>query len=73
MVIKEMRENNEVQTNTVSTVNQACQIADRYSYSFYDSLILAAALEAECPVLFSEDLQHGQLIEQALTIKNPFI
>jgi len=73
LVIKEMRENNEVQTNTVSTVNQACQIADRYSYSFYDSLILAAALEAECPVLFSEDLQHGQLIEQALTIKNPFI
>jgi len=72
-VLQEMKQNNRVHTNTFSTIQQACQIADRYNYSFYDSLILAAALEAACPLLFSEDLQHGQLIEQALTIKNPFI
>jgi len=43
----------------------------RYRYSFYDSLIIAAALEAGCSRLYSEDLQHGQRIE-GLTITNPF-
>ena len=46
-------------------------IKSRYQYSFYDSLIIAAALEAGCKTLYSEDLQHGQQIEQ-MTIKNPF-
>ena len=44
----------------------------RYQFSFYDSLIVAAALEAGCKTLYSEDLQHGQRIEQ-LTIDNPFM
>ena len=44
----------------------------RYQFSFYDSLIVAAALEAGCKTLLSEDLQHGQRIEQ-LTINNPFM
>ncbi len=47
-------------------------IQSRYQYSFYDSLIIAAALEAGCKTLYSEDLQHGQQIEQ-LTIHNPFM
>ncbi|ABA57949.1 PIN domain-containing protein [Nitrosococcus oceani] len=47
-------------------------IQSRYQYSFYDSLIIAAALEAGCKTLYSEDLQQGQRIEQ-LTIKNPFM
>ena len=46
-------------------------IQDRYQYSFYDSLIIAAALEAGCTRLYSEDLQHGQTIE-GLTIEDPF-
>jgi predicted nucleic acid-binding protein len=49
----------------------ALEIKDRYRFSFYDSLIIAAALEAGCLTLFSEDLQHGQQIE-GLTIENPF-
>jgi predicted nucleic acid-binding protein len=44
----------------------------RYQFSFYDSLIVAAALEAGCKTLYSEDLQHEQCIEQ-LTINNPFM
>ena len=44
----------------------------RYQYSFYDSLIIAAALETGCKTLYSEDMQHGQRIEQ-LIIKNPFL
>ena len=47
------------------------EIQARYRFSFYDSLIVAAALEAGCKTLYSEDLQHGQQIE-GLTIDNPF-
>lgn len=47
-------------------------IKSRYQFSFYDSLIIAAALEAGCKTLYSEDMQHGQRIEQ-VTIKNPFV
>lgn len=50
----------------------ATSLHQRAAFSFYDSLIVAAALEAGCTTLFSEDLQHGQRIE-TLTIVNPFI
>ncbi len=50
----------------------ALEVAERWKYTFYDSLILAAALESGCETLFSEDLQHGQRIG-SLTIKNPFV
>ncbi|MCE2500879.1 MAG: PIN domain-containing protein [Dehalococcoidia bacterium] len=46
-------------------------IQARYGFSFYDSLIVAAALEAGCSTLYSEDMQDGQQIE-GLTIRNPF-
>jgi predicted nucleic acid-binding protein len=46
-------------------------LQERYRYSFYDSLILAAALSSGCDRLYTEDLQHGQRIE-GLTIVNPF-
>ena len=68
-----MAQNNEVHTNSFTTIQRACKIAERYSFSFYDSLIVAAALESGCLILFSEDLQHGQVIEKVLTVKNPFI
>ena len=46
-------------------------IQSRYQFSFYDSLIVAAALEAGCKTLYSEDLRHGQQVE-GVTIANPF-
>jgi predicted nucleic acid-binding protein len=51
---------------------RALDIQARYHYGFYGALIIAAALEAGCTRLYSEDLQHGQLIER-LTIENPFL
>jgi predicted nucleic acid-binding protein len=48
------------------------EVAERYGYSLYDSMIIAAALEAECRTLYSEDLQHGQVIDKRLTVTNPF-
>jgi predicted nucleic acid-binding protein len=51
--------------------SRAISVHDRYRYSFYDSLIIAAALQAACTRLYSEDMQDGQRIE-GLTIVNPF-
>ncbi len=51
--------------------HRSLDIQVRYRYSFYDALIIAAALDAGCNRLYSEDLQHGQQIED-LTIENPF-
>ena len=51
--------------------HRALNIRSRYRYSFYDSLIIAAALGSGCSELISEDLQAGQTID-GLTIINPF-
>lgn len=48
------------------------EIQHRYGFSFYDGMILAAALEGGCRRLMTEDLQHGQVID-GLTITNPFV
>lgn len=50
---------------------KALDVMDRWQFSFYDSLIISAALQADCQTLYSEDLQHNQKI-QTLTIVNPF-
>ena len=57
---------------SIDLLQSALEQKDRYKYSFYDSLIIAAALEAKCDVLYSEDLHHGQHIGQ-LRIENPFV
>ena len=54
-------------------IDSAVKIHLAYKYRFYDSLIIAAALRAECKTLLSEDMQHGQVIEGTLTIINPFV
>jgi len=48
------------------------EIAERYGFSIYDSMIVAAALRARCKTLYSEDLQSGQVIERQLRVVNPF-
>jgi len=71
--IAENCSNNWLFTNRRETVLQACEIATRYKFSFYDSLIVSAALQCECGILFTEDMQDGQLIDGQLLIKNPFL
>lgn len=51
---------------------RAARLAQRFNYRFYDCSIIAAALEAGCVILYSEDLQDGQVIDGLLTIRNPF-
>jgi predicted nucleic acid-binding protein len=49
----------------------AMDIGSRFGFAIYDSLILAAALKAGCTTVYSEDMQHGQVVE-GLRIENPF-
>ena len=62
----------DVETVTIETHDRALAIVERYGFSLYDSLLIAAALIADCKVLYSEDLQHGQLIDRQLRVVNPF-
>jgi predicted nucleic acid-binding protein len=57
---------------TVATNEAALEIAERDGIGFYDSLIVASAIEAGCTTLLSEDMQDGRAIVGTLTIQNPF-
>lgn len=57
---------------TVEHHEKGTEIAERYGFSFYDSVIVASALLAGCKTLYSEDLQHQQIIDKQLTVLNPF-
>lgn len=61
-----------VEPMSVDTHDHAAQVAERYGLSIYDALVVAAALQAGCATLYSEDMQDGQVIERQLTIRNPF-
>lgn len=56
---------------SIELYTQALDVMERWKFSFYDSLIVAAALRADCSILYSEDLQHEQKIGP-MTIRNPF-
>ena len=63
----------EVVAVDANTIRKAIDLAKRYALSHWDSLIIAAALLADCQTLFSEDMQHGQVFDKQLTVVNPFI
>ena len=58
-------------TMSEALYHRALDVRGRWRFGFYDSLIVAAALMAGCRTLLSEDMQHGQKVEQ-LTIIDPF-
>ncbi len=55
-----------------ATIRRAIELKHRYGFSYYDSLIVATALENGCTRLYSEDMHNG-LIVDTLTIVNPFV
>jgi predicted nucleic acid-binding protein len=63
----------ELKIITNKTLLNAFKIAVTYKLSHWDGLIIASALEASCTTLYSEDLQHNQVIEGTLKIVNPFL
>ena len=60
------------QSLTIEIHEAALRVARDYNYHFCDSLILAAAMQAGCSIIYTEDLRHGQTID-GLAIHNPFI
>jgi predicted nucleic acid-binding protein len=58
--------------SSYSLYQHALVLTRKYSLSWYDSLIVAAALESDCRILYTEDLQHGQKFDN-LRVQNPFL
>lgn len=51
----------------------ALRIHEKYRFSFWDSLVIVTAIKNKCKILYTEDLQHNQLIEEKLRVINPFV
>ena len=56
----------------LALIELAWRMQDRHQFSWWDALIVAAALRQECSMLISEDMQHGLVIDNRLTLINPF-
>jgi predicted nucleic acid-binding protein len=61
----------EVRAQTLEVLDTALQICGRMHFSYWDSAIIAAALMSNCDTLYTEDLQHGQVIDHVTVVK-PF-
>lgn len=57
---------------TAAIHDHGLRLGERYGFAIYDSMIVAAALAASCDTLWSEDMQNGLVVEDRLTIRNPF-
>ncbi len=55
----------------ISTIKKALFVLNKYKYSYYDSLIIASAIDKYCNILCTEDMHNGQIIEGSLEIFNP--
>lgn len=73
IVVKNLYSKYRVVTLNMNSILIASSLRKRHKFSYWDSLIVASALESGCTILYTEDMQHGQVIENTLTIKNPFI
>lgn len=71
-VVLELNDNFPIVNFNLETQLKGIEIKEKYKLQFYDSMILATALENGCNIVYSEDMQHGQIIENSLTIINPF-
>ncbi len=70
--VLELISNFQVTNFTTNTQLKAIDLKTRYKLQYYDSLIVATALENDCDILYSEDMQHGLVVDNRLKIINPF-
>lgn len=68
----ELDDNFPIVNFNLQTQLRGIEIKGKYKLQFYDAMIIATALENNCTVIYSEDMQQGQIIENVLTIINPF-
>jgi predicted nucleic acid-binding protein len=71
-IIRAIGDTCDIAVVTQDTVGKAVGLKERYGFSYYDSLIVAAALESGCAYLLSEDMSDGQVLEGGLEIVNIF-
>ncbi len=62
-----------VEPVTAATHDRGMTVCELYKFSLYDSMLVASALIAGAKVLYSEDLQHGQVLDRQLRVVNPFL
>ena len=55
-----------------STLDLAKVLMDKYDFQIFDSIVVASALEANCGILYSEDMHHNMMVHQQMKIINPF-
>lgn len=55
-----------------TTLTNASTLRESYQISFWDSLVVSSSLQNKCTILYSEDMHNGLIINQSLTIVNPF-
>ncbi len=72
-IIQFFRNNFLIRDLNVSVLEKALYLLNTYKYSFWDSMMLASALINNCEVIYSEDMQHNQIIDSKLKIVNPFL
>lgn len=70
-VLRHFADTFQIVTPSSDTIARAIEVHRGFHFQWFDSLILAAALEARCDVLYTEDMQHGQEID-GLTVLDPF-
>jgi len=61
-----------VEPLSLAVHQRAVTLARDHGFPFYDALIVASARDAGCDTLFTEDMQHGRVIDRVLAIRNPF-
>ena len=61
-----------VEPLAIETHERGLAVASRYGLSVYDAMIISSALLAGCTLLYSGDMQHGQVFDRQLTVRNPF-
>ncbi|MDR2232039.1 MAG: PIN domain-containing protein [Tannerella sp.] len=61
-----------LQPVSLATLKHARKLLDRYDFQLFDSIVVASALEANCHILYSEDLHNGLVVENRMKIINPF-
>ena len=71
-VIEFMKQNFVISDLNILILDQTVKISVKYGFSFWDSMMVAAALKNHCSILYSEDMQNKQIIEDRLQIINPF-
>ncbi|MBE9462262.1 PIN domain-containing protein [Dyadobacter subterraneus] len=71
--VTELTNTSFIQAENESVITNVLFIFNKYLLQPFDSKIISSALEAGCTTLYSEDMQHGLVIEKRLTIINPFL